>query len=83
MGLLDPTGLPTQGARTPVKIPQAIQYRPLYPVFGVRLQFHVTRGVKPLNGLDQTKDASMDQVFKKNMGWKPIVNSLRDVFNLW
>ena len=83
MGLLDSAGLPAQGARTPVKIAQAIQYRPVYPVFGIRLEFNMAGGVKPLNGLDQSKNAGMDQVFKKDMRWKPIMNSLGDVFDLW
>jgi hypothetical protein len=55
----------------------------VYAVFGIRLEFNMARGVKPLNGLDQSKNARMDQIFKKNMRWKPIMNSLGDVFDLW
>jgi hypothetical protein len=83
MRFLDSAGLPAQRARAPVKVAQAIQYRPVYAVFGVRLEFNMAGGVKPLNRLDQSQDARMDQVFKKNMRWKPVVNSLGDVFNLW
>ena len=43
----------------------------------------MARGVKPLNGFDQSKNARMDQIFKQNMRWKPIMNSLCDVFDLW
>jgi hypothetical protein len=82
MGLLDSTGHPAQRAGTPVKITQAIQYRPVYAVFGIRLEVNMARGVKPLNGLDQSKNARMDQIFKQNMRWKPIMNSLCDVFDL-
>ena len=83
MGLLDSAGLPAQGPRTPVKITQAVQNRPVYPVFGIGLEFNVARRVEPLNGLDQSKDARVDQVFEQNMRWKPIMNSLGYVFDLW
>jgi hypothetical protein len=43
----------------------------------------MARGVKPLNGLDQSKNPGMDQVLKQNMRWKPIMNSLGYVFDLW
>jgi hypothetical protein len=82
MGLLDSAGLPAQRAGAPVKITQAIQYRPVDAVFGIRLEVNMARGVKPLNGLDQSKNARMDQIFKQNMRWKPIMNSLCDVFDL-
>jgi methylmalonyl-CoA mutase cobalamin-binding subunit len=54
----------------------------VYAVFGIGLESDMAGGVIPLNGLDQSQDARVDQVFKKNIGWKPIMNSLRDVLDL-
>jgi hypothetical protein len=52
------------------------------PVLGIRLELDMTRRVEPLNGLDESQDAGINQVFQKNMRWKPIVDSLGDIFDL-
>ena len=51
-------------------------------VFSVGLEFNMTGGVKPLNGLDESEDSSMYQVLEKDVRRKPVVDSLGDVLDL-
>jgi hypothetical protein len=79
MGRFDAPALTTKVARAPIQLAQAVENRAPNAEAGVGLELNVLGGIEFIDGIDQAKNASMNQIFELHVGRKASVYAARDI----
>jgi len=76
------TALAAQIARTPVHFAQAVENRAPNTKLGIGTKLHMLAVIELVQGIHQTQDASVNQVFKWHMARQPFMDAARDIAHL-
>jgi len=81
-GGFDEAAFATQVARAPVEFAETVKDSAPDAELGVRTELHVLGQIELVEGVDESEDAGIDQVFEGHVARQPIVNAAGDVADM-